>query len=411
MAKNIVISSDKDIVKQLIKLKKLKDVPAKFKIDWLSFTVAEERDFKDGKEFYLLDKLGYDVSKFDEVAGRNFFNSGVSFKGAVKVFYNDPSKKKQKGAIDARDYIFTGVGCSDLQGHVKNDWISLFFYLRDFGVKFSRIDICMDDLCYPSKITFPFVERKLARKHFRSSKRRYNLMKDVNTAGKLVGETCYFGSRSTTGKNGHVLCRAYQKALQMVHVKHQEDAMPVEVRNQIFMPDFDEKGYQWIRWELEFTKHKAVAMIDLILELSKTESNPIAEAYYRVLRDTIDFLVPTKGKDGKIYKNKARWKSSPKWLSFLQNSRKAILENPSSIYDLGSVHDWILYQVMPTVQMLQEIYEARGLDFYDLMRATPKFDFSKKQEVLLETTKDMTVDQLVVFANRFLEARGDSDED
>ena len=58
MAKNIVISSDKDIVKQLIKLKKLKDVPAKFKIDWLSFTVAEERDFKDGKEFYLLSKLG-----------------------------------------------------------------------------------------------------------------------------------------------------------------------------------------------------------------------------------------------------------------------------------------------------------------------------------------------------------------
>lgn len=411
MAKNTVISSDNDIADQLIKLKKLKDVPVRFKIDWLSFTVPEELDLKNGKDFFLLDKLGYDISNFDDIAGRNFFNSGLSFKGAVKVFYNDPAKKKQKGAIDAHNYIFTGVGCSNLQGHVKNDWVSLFFFLRDFGVKFSRIDICMDDLCYPSKITFSFVERKLARKQFRSSKRRYNLMKDVNTAGELVGETCYFGSRGTTGKNGHVLCRAYQKALQMVHVKHQEDAMPEEVRNQIFMPDFDENGYQWIRWELEFTKHKAVAMIDLILELSKTENNPIAEAYYRVLRDTIDFLVPTKGKDGKIYKNKARWKSSPKWLSFLQNSRKAILENPSSIYDLGSVHDWILYQVMPTVQMLQEIYKARGLDFYDLMRATPKFDFSKKQEVLLETTKDMTVDQLVVFANRFLEARGDSDED
>ena len=301
MAKNTVISSDNDITDQLIKLKKLKDVPVRFKIDWLSFTVPEELDLKNGKDFFLLDKLGYDISKFDEVAGRNFFNSGVSFKGAVKVFYNDPAKKKQKGAIDAHNYIFTGVGCSNLQGHVKNDWVSLFFFLRDFGVKFSRIDICMDDLCYPSKITFPFVERKLARKQFRSSKRRYNLMKDVNTAGELVGETCYFGSRSTTGKNGHILCRAYQKALQMVNVKHQEDAMPEEVRNQIFMPDFDENGYQWIRWELEFTKHKAVAMIDLILELSKTESNPISEAYYRVLRDTIDFLVPTKGKDGKIY--------------------------------------------------------------------------------------------------------------
>ena len=190
MAKNTVISSDNDITDQLIKLKKLKDVPVRFKIDWLSFTVPEELDLKNGKDFFLLDKLGYDISKFDEVAGRNFFNSGVSFKGAVKVFYNDPAKKKQKGAIDAHNYIFTGVGCSNLQGHVKNDWVSLFFFLRDFGVKFSRIDICMDDLCYPSKITFPFVERKLARKQFRSSKRRYNLMKDVNTAGELVGETC-----------------------------------------------------------------------------------------------------------------------------------------------------------------------------------------------------------------------------
>lgn len=186
--------------------------------------------------------------------------------------------------------------------------------------------------------------------------------------------------------------------------------MPEEVRNQVFMPDFDEKGYQWIRWELEFTKHKAVAVIDLILELSGKELNPIPEAYYRVLRDTIDFLVPTKGKDGKIYKNKARWKSSPKWLAFLKNSRKAVLENPSSIYDLGSVHDWILYQVMPTVQMLQKIYEARGMDFYELMRATPQFDFSKKQQVLLETTKNMTADELIVFANHFLEDRGGSSE-
>ena len=157
MAKNTVISSENDITDQLIKLKKLKDVPVRFKIDWLSFTVPEELDLKNGKDFFLLDKLGYDISKFDEVAGRNFFNSGVSFKGAVKVFYNDPAKKKQKGAIDAHNYIFTGVGCSNLQGHVKNDWVSLFFFLRDFGVKFIRIDICMDDLCYPSKITFSFI--------------------------------------------------------------------------------------------------------------------------------------------------------------------------------------------------------------------------------------------------------------
>ena len=61
MAKNTVISSDNDITDQLIKLKKLKDVPVRFKIDWLSFTVPEELDLKNGKDFFLLDKLGYDI--------------------------------------------------------------------------------------------------------------------------------------------------------------------------------------------------------------------------------------------------------------------------------------------------------------------------------------------------------------
>lgn len=406
MAENLVISSDKDYLKKLIQLKKVKDVPPKFKIDWLSFTIADDLDTKKKKPFYILDMLGYDLSKFKEVAGRNFFNSGYDFNRCIKIFYNDPTKVKQKGAIDAHNYVFTGVGCSSLQGHINNDWIALFTTLKNLGVKFSRIDICLDDLNYPSRVGFPYIERKLARKEFRSSKRRYNLMKDVDTTGKLVGETCYFGSRSTTGKMGHVLCRTYLKALEMVNAKHQESAMPEEVRNQVFMPDFDQKGYQWIRWELEFTKHKAVAVIDLILELSVKEENPIAEAYYRVLRDTIDFLVPTKGKDGKVYKNKARWRSSPKWLAFLKNSRKAVLENPSSIYDLGSVHDWILFQVMPSIQMLQEIYSKHGLDFFDLMKQVPQCEYSKKQQVLLDSTANMSTKELLVYANHFLEDRG-----
>lgn len=407
MSKNAGVSTDYVDVEELIKKQKVKNVPLHLKIDWLAFTIDENRDSKNGEKFYLLKVLGYEIKNFELISGKNFFNSGYGYNNCVKVFYNDPTKAMQKGASTVISYVFTGVGCSNLQGNINNDWVGLFSYLVEFGVKFTRIDICADDWNYPSRVTFPYIERKLARKEFRSSKRRYNLIKDVNTSGQLVGETCYWGSRSTTGKNGHVICRAYQKALQMLG-KHEEDAFPDEVKNQALLHDFD-GNFNWIRWELEITKAKANSIIYEIVELAKTQQDPIGYAYFRVLRDTIDFIVPTKNKQGQVYKNKSRWKTSPRWLSFLNGLKKMVLENPAAIYNLESVHDWLLYSCMPTIQMLQKIYKSKGLDFFEVMQNTPQREFSKKQKVLMDSSKNISVNELVVYANRFLESREDDE--
>ena len=148
-------------------------------------------------------------------------------------------------------------------------------------MKFRRIDIALDDMNAKPKVDFKRIEYKLKRQEFRSSKRHYNVLRDVNTAGELVGETVYWGSRKT-GSVGHSILRTYQKYLQMVK-KHQESQMPIQAL----------KSGSWIRWELEITKQKAIAMIDLILE-----KQSIAEAYYSVLRDTLEFIKPTKNKKG-----------------------------------------------------------------------------------------------------------------
>ena len=158
---------------------------------------------------------------------------------------------KQKGSSDLHDYIFTGVGCSDLAEKIGGKWLDLFKYLKDFGVNFRRIDIALDDFNNPALIDFPRIERKLQRKEFRSSKRQYNILRDVSTSGELAGESVYLGSR---GGSNHSLLRIYQKYLQMVG-KHEESQMPLEAL----------KSGSWIRWELEITKDKANAMIDLIL--------------------------------------------------------------------------------------------------------------------------------------------------
>ena len=384
-------------------------VPIHFKIDWLAFTVNESLDMVKNDKFYLLSKLGFDISFFDEVAGKNFFNAGYSLGGGyVKVFYNSPDLPLQKGSSNVHDYIFTGVGCSALHDKIGGGWVNLFRYLKDFGVSFRRIDIALDDMAYPSRITFDYIERKLARKEFRSSKRRYNILSDKQTTGKPVGKSIYFGSRKTTGSNGHTLLRIYQKAYELMFVKKQESSLPPEVLLQQSLPDFN-GDYSWIRWELEITKAKATAMVNLILEKSKTSENPISEAYYSVLRDTVDFLVPTKNSNGEVYKNKTKWDTSPKYLSFLKEAESATLGNPDKLYDLWTVLDWIKYSVTPSLQLCNQVFSRVGINFYDVLKefeVRNPSEYSKKQARLLLESKTMKNDELRVYLKYFMESKG-----
>ncbi len=360
-----------------------------FKIDWLSFTVDTSKDIN----FKILKMLGYNVELFDDVAGKNFFNAGLSIGGGfVKVFYNNSKLPLQKGASDLHDYVFTGVGCTDLSQKINGDWLKLFQDLKDFGVNFRRIDIALDDFNSPPLVDFPLIERKLKKKEFKSSKRRYNILRDVSTSGELAGETVYLGSRKT-GTVGHTVLRIYQKYLQMIS-KHQEAQMPLPAL----------KSKSWIRWELEITKQKAVAMIDLILE-----RNSISDAYYSVLRDTIDFLVPTKNKAGQIYQNKAKWKTCKWWEDFLNGIQKSKLQDPDKIFNLGSALDWIRFSVVPTLQMLDRVYKPIGVDFYSILKNLNSMELSKKQQRLLLESQSMTRKELGLYLNYFIEGKN-SDE-
>lgn len=388
-------------------------VPIRFKIDWLAFTVPAFVDFKDKDKFYLLKKLGYELSDFEEVAGKNFFNSGYSLGGGfVKLFYNDSSRPIQKGSSNYHNYVFTGVGCSDLHQKIDGNWIKLFADLKKFGVSFRRIDIALDDLSYPPRISFDYIERKLSRGEFKSSKRKYNVIQDRKTTGKPVGKSVYFGSRGGSGGGGsfgHTVLRIYQKALQLIFSKKQESSLPPEVLLQSTLPNFD-GVYSWVRWEIEFTKAKAIAMIDLILEKSKSSENPIAESYYSVLRDTVDFLIPTKNKAGKIYKNKSKWRSSPKYLDFLNQAKSATLANPDKLYNLETVLDWVKYSVTPTLQLCNEIFSSKlGINFYDILKEFEMengSEYSKKQQRLLLESKFMDEDVLKLYLKHFLDSKG-----
>lgn len=361
-------------------------VPMHLKVDWLAFTISEDLDTIRSKKFSVLSELGYDLELFEKVAGKNFYNAGYSLGGFVKVFYNDVHLERQKGASNTHDYIFTGVGCTDLAAKISGDWISLFKKLKEFGVKFRRIDLALDDMSATPRVDFPKIERKLKAGEYKSSKRHYNILRDVNTSGDLIGETVYIGSRKT-GSIGHSILRTYQKYLQMVS-KHQESQMPIEAL----------ASGSWIRWELEITKQKAISMIDLIIE-----RNSISDAYYSVLRDIIDFKIPTKNKNGTIHKNKSRWKSCKWWVDFLNDAKSAKLQDPEKVFDIATALNWIYLSVRPTLQMLNKIYSDRfDYDFYDILRDLSQAKFSKKQKRVLLESQFMDDKTLRSYLNQFI---------
>lgn len=359
-----------------------------FKVDWLSFTVPMTLDQKSDNRFWILSRLGYDLENFEEVNGINFYNSGYSYGGYVKIYFNDPQKPLQKGTHMTVNYIFTGVGCTDLGERIESRWLELFNWLKEVGVSFRRIDIALDDFNSPPLVDFPKLEYKLDNREFISSKRRYNFVKDVATNGEIQGETCYFGKRSRSS-TGSTMLRVYQKYLQMVYAKNEAGQMPIPAL----------MSQSWIRWEIEFSKEKAVAMIDLMLE-----KGAVADAYYGVLADIITFVKPTKGKNGKVLADKHKWEVSDWWQTFINEAKKAKLQDPKKTYDIESALSWVKFSVMPTLQMLEAIYKDRGIDFYSFLPYVKSTEYSKKQKRLMAQAKTMSKKELLFYLSHFIEA-------
>ena len=355
------------------------------KIDWLAFTIEPKNDkFIDGNS-EILNHLGYLASDFEITGGKNFFNTGRSLSGYVQVYYNSPDLEPIKGTSNLHQYIFSGVGCTDLSEKIQGKWIELFQWLKDKGARFRRIDIALDDMNPKPKVTFSMIENKLKAGEYKSSKRHYNIMQDINTRGEKIGETVYIGQRKS-GTAGHSILRAYDKFLQMIG-KNQESQIPIQAL----------KSKSWIRWEIEVTKEKAVSLVDLILE-----KQSISEVYHAVLRDIIDFKVPTKTKTGKIQKNKSRWKTCKWWLAFLHQAESAKLQDPAKTFDLATALSWVRFSVVPTLQMIDQIYENHlSIDFYKELESLPPAGFSKKQKRVIRESSIMSDDVLESYLNQF----------
>lgn len=354
-----------------------------YKIDWLTFTLPESLD----ENFRILKLLGYEQDFFEECSGRYFFNTGFTLGNYVNVYYNDAKLKLDKYAVSKHCYVFTGVGCTDLDKHINGDWIDLFKFLKENNCKITRLDLALDD--FEGKINFDLVEKKLNRKHFRSSKRSYNIVKEQTTQGVVKGETIYIGGRAKAGINGNYFARFYDK---FAEYRSKHELLPFQAQ----------KSKIWQRYEIQFNKAKAEQVVSKILEKKN-----IGLVFSGIMKSVVTFLEPVKNKNRKNYKNKNNWKISPWWQEFLQDAEKISLRHVEQDFSFGSVLAWLRVAVVPTWQTVSEIFEKYGYDLSDIV-TNLEVKRSKKLIRLLSETEKMSETEFNQYLQNFV---GDSYED
>ena len=146
-----------------------------YKVDWFAFTVSDEIDTNGAENgFVLLENLGYNLAEFEIIPGRYFYNSGLTLGGYVNLYYNDYEKDLARNTSNSRNYVFYWSRLHGLGAKINNDWVGLFSILQKLGVKITRLDIALDD--FHGVLSFPKMENKLVKGHYRSSKRLITLL-------------------------------------------------------------------------------------------------------------------------------------------------------------------------------------------------------------------------------------------
>lgn len=369
------------------------------KVDWLSFTLLPQKDCKNNERFQMLKFLGYDVKDFEPIAGRYFYNSGMTMGRFLNVFYDDPLKDINKYSAKNVLYVFTGQGSTDLAKKIEKkfsldweqSWLKFFEYLQQLHAKVTRIDLAVD--CFHHELELEHLERRLRRGEFKSLKRRWNVIKQRDTSGTIKAYTLYVGqSRGKAGQKGGSFVRFYDK---YAASKAKAVVMPKEVEDVLTGGG----TRSWIRAEQQFNKAKAQECVNEILR-----QKSFGEVYCGTLRSTVEFLQPSKSN-----KDKKTWKVDPNWEKFLRGVEKIVLSNPERDMDLGRLLRWIRVAVVPSLHLLDELGKERGFSIYKLIRACKIDDYQKKQERLFKDAMAMPDDLIIFYLKEFLKGYKDDE--
>lgn len=365
-----------------------------YKVDWFQATESDILGdilplFK-SKFWNLLQNLGYKFEDFEEVSPRYFYNSGLTLGRYLNIYYDVESKGLNKYSPKNVMFQFTGQGSTDLalklSSYFKINNFELvwhkFFEVTYKYLKVTRMDVALDD--YNGVLDFDKMERKLKRREFRSSKQRYQILKDKKADGSTKGETIYLGTRKRH-QDGYLI-RFYDK---YAEYKTKGAVLPTAVENLITGAG----THVWQRYEMEFHGKACKNFVEQILQ-----GLTFGYLYKGLMRNAIEFLRVSKSN-----KNKSYWSVVDWWENFLEGAGKCSVTEPERDVDLGRLLKWLRVAVVPSLHLLDEIGQVKGFDIYELIKACEIGEYAKKQERLKNETLALPNKQLNLYLQGFVD--------
>lgn len=364
-----------------------------YKVDWLQITENSKKN-----EFLTLENsgflrfligIGYSITNFEPISPRYFYNSGLTLGRYLNLFFDDPNKELTKTSPRNCMFQFTGQGSTDLAIKLgryyditdfEKNWHYFFADMQEFNLKFTRLDIALDD--FNGVLDFEKIERKLKRREFRSSKRSYNIVKQSGTDGHAKGETIYLGARKRH-QNGYLI-RFYDK---YAEYKDKGAVVPTQVENMVT----GEGTHTWQRYEMELHGSACMNFVSQILE-----GVTFGYLYKGLMCNAIEFL-----KVNRKNSNRSFWPVVEWWSDFLEDVEKCSVAEPERDLDLGRLLRWLRVAVAPSLHLLADVGAERGFNIYDLLQSVSVPPLAKKQERLKREALNMDQDVLDAYIKQF----------
>lgn len=333
-------------------------------IDWLSFTIQTDIDGI-GKSAVkrFLKQMGLNNLPFcEKEKGRHGYNRSMSIQNYINIYYNEVkfnefdennAEKLDRIVRMGVHFEFSGKGCRILEQ--EKNWLEWFKLLDDLKVRYSRIDIALDD--FIGLLDFDLMEEKIKKGEVISLSRTRNIdsaldfkkAEKLDNNGNSKGKTIYFGNRQSL-----MMIRFYDK-------KREQEEKKISCHY-----DF------WQRYEIVLKREKAT---DFINKLEKGVN--FGKLYLEVLAGLIRFV--DRGADT----NKARWKTSEFWNNFIKGSEGVKLESKNLDPSLDKTIKWIDESVLGSLQLLIEVAKKGDLDLLELLKNSRVREKSDRQKSML----------------------------
>lgn len=262
--------------------------------DWLSFTSKYHTPEE------LIDVLGLSHVNWTLTKGARGYQDRKYF-GSISVHYH--------GREDMGVWVeMSGQGCRTFETMSSVGWERLFVFIRDSGLKITRLDVAYDDH------TGVLPMREIIND---TQNGMYVSRSDYwETVLSSKGATVQIGSPQS-----EILIRIYDKAAERKC----------------------EPGTHWIRCEIQMRDSRAVQFTKLQL--------PIGQAFSGVLLNYLRYVEPAD--DG----NKWRWPMRPYWEDLVADAQRiSIYEAPGMDYNLERCENYVFNQAGNAIDTLLKLY-------------------------------------------------------